>query len=71
MAICRAVANAPKLLIADEPTGNLDPETSQTVFGVLKNLIEQTGMSALIATHNMELAQELDRVVRIDAGRIS
>lgn len=71
VAFCRALANQPRLLLADEPTGNLDPETSDQVFGALMELVRGTGLSALIATHNMELAARMDRVVRMDAGRLS
>ena len=70
VAFCRALANGPRLLLADEPTGNLDPETSERVFAVLMSLVRDTGLAALIATHNHELAHRLDRVVRLDAGRI-
>jgi len=70
VAFCRALANAPSLLLADEPTGNLDPETSETVFAVLMELVRDTGMSALIATHNLELAARMDRVVRLDSGQL-
>ena len=70
VAFCRALANAPKLLLADEPTGNLDPATADQVFAVLMDLVRATGLSALIATHNLELAARMDRVVRLDAGRI-
>jgi lipoprotein-releasing system ATP-binding protein len=70
VAFCRALANAPKLLLADEPTGNLDPGTSDQVFGVLMGLVRATGLSALIATHNLELAARMDRVVRLAGGRI-
>ncbi len=70
VAFCRALANAPKLLLADEPTGNLDPGTSDQVFGVLMDLVRETGLSALIATHNMELAARMDRVVRLTAGQV-
>jgi lipoprotein-releasing system ATP-binding protein len=70
VAFCRALANRPKLLLADEPTGNLDPETSERVFAVLMSLVRETGLAALIATHNHELAHRLDRVVRLEAGRI-
>lgn len=66
VAFCRALANAPALLLADEPTGNLDPATSDQVFGVLMEVVRETGLSALIATHNMELAGRMDRVVRLD-----
>jgi len=70
VAFCRALANGPKLLLADEPTGNLDPATSDQVFGVLMSLVRETGLSALIATHNMELAGRMDRVVRLAQGRV-
>ncbi|MBU2958768.1 ABC transporter ATP-binding protein [Paracoccus sp. 1_MG-2023] len=65
VAFCRALANAPALLLADEPTGNLDPETSDKVFGVLMDLVRETGLSALIATHNHELAGRMDRLVNL------
>ncbi len=71
VAFCRALANAPKLLLADEPTGNLDPGTSEQVFQVLLALVRDTGLSALIATHNLDLAARMDRVVRLDQGRVS
>lgn len=71
VAFCRALANAPKLLLADEPTGNLDPATSDQVFGVLMELVRSTGLSALIATHNLELAARMDRVVRLSAGQVT
>ena len=71
VAFCRALANAPKLLLADEPTGNLDPATSDQVFGVLMDLVRATGLSALIATHNLELAARMDRIVRLSAGAVS
>jgi lipoprotein-releasing system ATP-binding protein len=67
-AICRALANSPKLLLADEPTGNLDPGTSELVFRELIKLIEHTGVSALIATHNMELARNMHRILRLEDG---
>lgn len=70
VAFCRALANGPKLLLADEPTGNLDPATSDQVFGALMELVRETGLSALIATHNMDLAARMDRVVRLDQGRV-
>jgi lipoprotein-releasing system ATP-binding protein len=69
-AIARALANAPRLLLADEPTGNLDPNTSGHVFGELIALIEHTRVAALIATHNLELARSMHRVVRMDGGRL-
>lgn len=68
VAFCRALANEPKVLLADEPTGNLDPATSDQVFGALMTLARDTGLSALIATHNMELAARMDRVVRLENG---
>jgi len=70
VAFCRALANAPKLLLADEPTGNLDPATSDTVFDALMELVRETGLSALIATHNLELAKRMDRIVRLEAGKL-
>lgn len=70
VAFCRALANGPRLLLADEPTGNLDPATSDQVFGALMAVVRETGLSALIATHNMDLAARMDRVVRMDQGRI-
>lgn len=70
VAYCRALANAPKLLLADEPTGNLDPATSDTVFEALMTLVRSTGMAALIATHNLDLARRMDRTVRLEAGRL-
>ncbi len=71
VAFCRALANEPALLLADEPTGNLDPETSEQVFGVLMGLVRDTGLAALIATHNLELAGRMDRVLHLDAGRVT
>ncbi|WP_137699791.1 ABC transporter ATP-binding protein [Marimonas lutisalis] len=68
VAFCRALANEPRLLLADEPTGNLDPATSDTVFETLIELARGTGLSALIATHNMELAARMDRVLRMENG---
>ncbi len=70
VAFCRALANAPRLLLADEPTGNLDPATSDRVFGTLMGLVRDTGLAAVIATHNLDLAARMDRRVRLDAGRI-
>lgn len=70
VAFCRALANEPALLLADEPTGNLDPETSDRVFDVLMSLVRETGLSALIATHNLELAARMDRVVRLEQGKL-
>ncbi len=68
VAFCRALANKPKVLLADEPTGNLDPETSDQVFDALMVLVRDEGLSALIATHNMELAARMDRMVRLEGG---
>lgn len=68
VAFCRALANGPRLLLGDEPTGNLDPTTSDQVFGTLMDLVRTTGLAAVIATHNLELAARMDRVVRLDAG---
>ncbi|MGR3496593.1 ABC transporter ATP-binding protein [Citreimonas sp.] len=70
VAFCRAMANAPRVLLADEPTGNLDPETSDRVFDALMRLVRDTGLSALIATHNLELAARMDRRVRMESGRL-
>ncbi|MBN2631885.1 MAG: ABC transporter ATP-binding protein [Rhodobacteraceae bacterium] len=71
VAFCRAMANAPRLLLADEPTGNLDPATSDKVFAALMDLVRVTGLAALIATHNMDLAARMDRIVRLDQGRVA
>ena len=68
VAFCRAMANAPRLLLADEPTGNLDPATSDQVFAALVDLVRSTDMAALIATHNLELAARMDRIVRLTEG---
>ncbi len=68
VAIGRALANAPKLLLADEPTGNLDPDTASGVFQVLLELVRGAGLAALIATHNAELAARMDRTIRLDNG---
>ena len=70
VAYCRALANEPALLLADEPTGNLDPATSDRVFDALMTLVRGTGLSALIATHNLELAARMDRMVRLEDGRL-
>ncbi|SFP17460.1 ABC transporter ATP-binding protein [Tranquillimonas alkanivorans] len=71
VAFCRALANAPRLLLADEPTGNLDPTTSDTVFAALMKLVRETGLAAVIATHNLELAARMDRTVHLTEGRVS
>lgn len=68
VAIARALVNAPKLLLADEPTGNLDPATSERVFAALMDLVRETGLSALIATHNPALAARMDRRLRLLDG---
>ncbi len=70
VAIARALANTPKLLLADEPTGNLDPKTADIVFSELLSIVKETGLSALIATHNMELAAQMDRKVRLEEGKL-
>lgn len=70
VAFCRALANAPGLLLADEPTGNLDPETSDQVFAGLMALARETGLAALIATHNLDLAARMDRTVRLEKGAL-
>ncbi|MGY6697797.1 MAG: ABC transporter ATP-binding protein [Roseinatronobacter sp.] len=71
VAFCRALANAPSLLLADEPTGNLDPGTSDQVFAELMDLVRETGLAALIATHNLDLARRMDRMVRLQDGQIT
>ncbi len=70
VAIARALANRPRLLLADEPTGNLDTATSQAVFQSLHDLVRETGVAALIATHNMELAGHMDRVFALKDGHL-
>ena len=68
VAIARAVANAPRILLADEPTGNLDPRTAGHVFGALTQLVRASGLAAIIATHNLELAARMDRRVTLQEG---
>jgi lipoprotein-releasing system ATP-binding protein len=68
VAIARAVANGPKLLLADEPTGNLDPHTAERVFEQLLSLVRQSGVAALVATHNLDLAARMDRTLRLMEG---
>jgi lipoprotein-releasing system ATP-binding protein len=68
VAIARALANEPALLLADEPTGNLDPKTAEGVFAVLRELIAETKLGALIATHNLDLAHRMDRVIELKDG---
>lgn len=71
VAFCRALANQPNVLLADEPTGNLDPNTSDRLFGVLQDLVRQEDqLGALIATHNLDLAARMDRVIRLEQGRV-
>jgi lipoprotein-releasing system ATP-binding protein len=70
VAIARAVANAPRILLADEPTGNLDPRTSAHVFQALTQLVRASGLAAIIATHNMELAGRMDRRVTLQDGQV-
>ncbi len=68
VAFCRALANRPRVLLADEPTGNLDPDTSDQVFDAMMALVRDEGLSALIATHNMDLAARMDRKLKLDGG---
>src|SRR6201993_1135637 len=70
VAIARAVANAPRILLADEPTGNLDPRTSDRVFSALTQLVRASGLAAIIATHNMDLAARMDRRVTLRDGQV-
>ncbi|MCT6871754.1 MAG: ABC transporter ATP-binding protein [Bartonella sp.] len=70
VAIARAVSNAPSILLADEPTGNLDPVTSAYVFQALSALVKQSGLAALIATHNLALAKQMDRRITLKGGKI-
>ena len=68
ISIARALLNDPELILADEPTGNLDPDTSARVFDALMGLVRDTGLAAVIATHNLELADRMDRQVRLNGG---
>lgn len=70
VAIARAVANAPRLLLADEPTGNLDPTTAHYVFDALAALVRASGLAALIVTHNMDLAERMDRRITLSGGKV-
>ena len=71
IAICRALANKPKIILADEPTGNLDQNTTLSVFESLLKIVKKTNLAALIATHNLDLAKRMDRVVELIDGKIS
>lgn len=71
VALARALMNKPKLLLADEPTGNLDPHTAEGVMEMLFGLIENEGMSALIVTHNLELAKQCGRALKMDEGLLA
>jgi len=70
VAVARALTNEPRLLLADEPTGNLDPATSEAVFQNLHDLVRATGVAALIATHNLAMARHMDRVLALQNGRL-
>ena len=70
VAVARALANSPRLLLADEPTGNLDPHTSTAVFDSLYDLVRRTGVAAVVATHNLELARHMDRVFALKDGHL-
>ncbi len=70
VAIVRAIANVPRVLLADEPTGNLDPTTAEGVFQQLHKLVKATGLSALIATHNLDLARRMDRMLELKDGAV-
>lgn len=69
-AICRALMNSPRLLLADEPTGSLDEETADTVFALLRHLVQTRGIAVVLATHERRFAEQCDRVLRIRSGRI-
>ena len=70
VAFCRAVANEPKILLADEPTGNLDEKTSETVFNALLSLVDSSRMAALIATHNENLVKQMNRHIKLKSGKL-
>lgn len=70
VAIARALVNKPRILLADEPTGNLDPETSHAVFELFLQMVRQSGAGAMIATHNLDLADRMDRIIELKQGRI-
>ncbi|MCY4300581.1 MAG: ABC transporter ATP-binding protein [Aestuariivita sp.] len=71
VAFCRALANEPRVLLADEPTGNLDPASAEHVFDILLELVTDTGMAAMIATHNVELACRMNRIIRLENGQLT
>lgn len=71
VAIARALANGPGLILADEPTGNLDPHTAESVFAILLEMVRDTGTAALIATHNPELAARMDKTYRLTEGQLA
>ena len=71
VAIARGLANRPAIFLADEPTGNLDPDTAESVFKILIKLVRDAGLAALIATHNLELAARMDRTLRFEQGQVS
>lgn len=71
VAIARAVANEPKILLADEPTGNLDPGTAEVVFNQLMTLVRDSGVTAIIATHNLDVARRMTRIWKLDKGKIA
>ncbi len=68
VAVARALANSPQIILADEPTGNLDPKTADGVFSLFMELAKKTGQAALVATHNIELAKRMDRIVHLEGG---
>jgi lipoprotein-releasing system ATP-binding protein len=70
VAVVRSIANVPRVVLADEPTGNLDPKTSMSVFDQLQEIMRASEIAMLIATHNIELANKMDRVVSMDKGKI-
>ena len=70
VAFCRALANRPSILLADEPTGNLDQTTSHQVFDTLLSIVRETRLAALIATHNPDIAERMDRTIRLSEGRL-
>jgi lipoprotein-releasing system ATP-binding protein len=70
VALVRALANDPKILLADEPTGNLDQDTAEGVMRILIEIVRASGLAALIATHNLDLAKRLDRVVVLEGGKL-